>query len=411
MSNGSAGEQAIRQFTQGLTGGIALRTQLNEQKAKVDARLVEIEKGKKDDAMNKLTLGAKYIAIPGMEDFGRNLANEGSIALTGQGLSPEQMAGVGNKLDTHIKDMGKLNESFNDPKSPIYQNMERWAIGAENIRGKATATFGAGSEREKGALAGIERQEETFVSGQEATQAGLAAQRAQLGQVDPTQFGAIEEAGQLPELRRQQIEAAALGGTAGAKFLEAPKAPTLTEMKAEILSNLPPEEKKRFLLKPEVEINLGKPASAGERTAIAETRASIDALNNLKSLFDNEFVGPAGGRIGAIKNVFGLNPAKQEAFIAATSAFKNQVIKQITGAQMSEQEAERIMKQIPTETDAPSVWLAKFEQSIKNLKTVNDRRQEVLRQSGIRSPEDLQEGSVEDLSTLSNEELLKRLTQ
>lgn len=143
-----------------------------------------------------------------------------------------------------------------------------------------------------------------------------------------------------------------------------------------------------------VQINLGKPASAGERTAIAETRATIDELNNLKTLFDESFVGPLAGKIGAAKNIFGLNAPKREALIAATSAFKNQMIKAITGAQMSEPEAKRIMKQIPSETDAPSVWAAKWTQSVRNLETINNRRKEVLTQSGLRAPETLLPGDV-----------------
>lgn len=195
----------------------------------------------------------------------------------------------------------------------------------------------------------------------------------------------IPQEGELTPLQIRQ-QAAIAGGLTPAQVGELGEPPTLTELKAEVFEKLPPEDKRRILLKPEVEINLGKPPSPGERTAIAETEASIDALNNLKSLFDTDFVGPAGGRIGAIKNIFGLNPVRQEGFIAATAAFRNQVIKQITGAQMSEPEAERIMKQIPNETDAPSVWLSKYEQSIKNLETINSRRREVLRQVGLKVP-------------------------
>lgn len=223
-----------------------------------------------------------------------------------------------------------------------------------------------------------------------------------LGQV--ARIPALQEKGLISKEQAQEGRITGLegGGEAGQKILaEELTPPTLTQLKAEDYAKLPPEDRRKALLKAGIEINLGKPASAAERTAIAETRASIDALDNLKSLFDESFVGPAGGRVGAIKNVFGLNPPQQEAFLAATSAFKNQVIKEITGAQMSEQEAGRIMKQVPSETDAPSVWLSKYEQSINNLKTLNKRRQEVLKQSGLRVPED----TVSDVSTMSDAEL------
>ena len=135
-----------------------------------------------------------------------------------------------------------------------------------------------------------------------------------------------------------------------------------------------------------VNIEMGKPASAAERTAMATGAASIDTLNNLKTLFDEAFVGPFAGRAGTAKEIFGGNPQKQSEFIAATAAFKNQIIKEITGAQMSEPEAERIMKQVPDVNNPPSVWQARWKQSIGNIKRIQKRRAEVLRQSGLKVP-------------------------
>jgi len=140
--------------------------------------------------------------------------------------------------------------------------------------------------------------------------------------------------------------------------------------------------------KPMVEISLGKPASSAERTAIAETRASIDALDNLKSLFDSTKTrtGPIVGRVDPLKGLVGLTTDEQEGFMAATSAFKNAIIKEITGAQMSQEEAERIMKQVPDITDPSTRWEAKWEQSKKNLEFLQKRRAEILEQSGLRVP-------------------------
>jgi len=137
----------------------------------------------------------------------------------------------------------------------------------------------------------------------------------------------------------------------------------------------------------QVNITQEKPASAQERTAIATGRASIDSLNNLKDLYDKAFVGPLAGRVGKVKDVFGLNAQKQSEFYAATAAFKNQVIKEITGAQMSEVEARRIMKQVPDVDDPPTVWAAKWSQSKKNLEMLQRRRLEVLKQSNLKVPQ------------------------
>ena len=135
-----------------------------------------------------------------------------------------------------------------------------------------------------------------------------------------------------------------------------------------------------------ININMGKPPAAAERTALAEGAASIDALNNLNSLYKKTFVGPVAGRAGKARNVFGLNPEQQSNFLAATAAFRNSIIKQITGAQMSEPEAKRILKQIPDETDPPTVWKAKWQQSKKNIEMMQKRRKQVLKESGLKVP-------------------------
>jgi len=152
---------------------------------------------------------------------------------------------------------------------------------------------------------------------------------------------------------------------------------------------LVPEEKRAALaeeaiVKPATQIIM----SSTERQKIAETRASIDALDNLKSLFDSAQTktGPITGRISPIAGLVGMTTDEQESFMAATSAFKNAIIKEITGAQMSEQEASRIMKQIPDITDPSPRWKAKWEQSKKNLEFLQKRRLEILEQSGLRVP-------------------------
>jgi len=156
-----------------------------------------------------------------------------------------------------------------------------------------------------------------------------------------------------------------------------------------------------------VNINLGnKPASATERSAIAQARASISALNNLHGLFAKAYVGPAAGRTGKVGDVFGFNTKAQSQFNAATAAFKNLIIKQITGAQMGEAEATRILKQVPDVTNPPDVWEARWKESVKNIKFLQKEQLRVLAQSGIKVPS----GDVNitiKASDMSDDDLLK----
>ena len=137
-------------------------------------------------------------------------------------------------------------------------------------------------------------------------------------------------------------------------------------------------------------------ASASERTDIADARASEDALGNLKILFDEEFVGPFKGRVGKVRDTIGFNPQLQSEFLAATSAFTNAVIKQITGAQMSEPEAKRIMKQIPRPEDPPTVWAARHKQSLLNITAMKKRRLQILKESGIRYGPNKKDGLTQE---------------
>ncbi len=130
---------------------------------------------------------------------------------------------------------------------------------------------------------------------------------------------------------------------------------------------------------PSTTINL----APSEREAIASNLATDDALDNLLSLVDAKFIGPIEGRVGAVKDIFGFNTPQESEFRAATSTFRNQVIKEITGAQMSEKEATRILKQVPQENDPPSVWRAKWIQSKKNLERIRVRRAEVQRRARV----------------------------
>ena len=151
-----------------------------------------------------------------------------------------------------------------------------------------------------------------------------------------------------------------------------------------------------------VQINLGR-ASPTERTSIAETRASIDALNNIKELYDSAKTrtGIVVGRLDPVLGAFGLTTDEQENFMAATSAFRNQIIKEITGAQMSEVEAKRILKQVPQETDPPARWEAKWRQSKKNLEMLQKRRLEILQQSGLQVPG----GQTISIENMTDEEI------
>ena len=122
------------------------------------------------------------------------------------------------------------------------------------------------------------------------------------------------------------------------------------------------------------------PGNLGQRTI--EQEGTLDALGRLKEMFDQgakEDIGPAEGRARKAGQQVPGGAFVTERFAnfdAATRAFQNSMIKAITGAQMSEPEAQRIMGQIPNVTDNAMVWQAKYDQSVKNLEDLERRTRE-----------------------------------
>lgn len=115
------------------------------------------------------------------------------------------------------------------------------------------------------------------------------------------------------------------------------------------------------------------PAALAERVASAQT--SMATLDRLRQLYRPEYIGPLAGRQNQfIQGMPGMSADQGFAeFSAETATLKNAIIKAITGAQMSEPEAKRIMQQVPDVTDKPEVWIAKAASTERNLKELMAR--------------------------------------
>jgi len=102
----------------------------------------------------------------------------------------------------------------------------------------------------------------------------------------------------------------------------------------------------------------GGKLSAGLMERIAAGSNVLEGLQRLRTLKKDTWTGPLAGRAQSFLQSVPLVPSSKDfaAFKAETDAIKNQVIKSITGAQMSEKEVPRILGQVPLETDKDAVW-------------------------------------------------------
>lgn len=117
---------------------------------------------------------------------------------------------------------------------------------------------------------------------------------------------------------------------------------------------------------------------SGEKKAASDIEAAEAKIRNIQTLYNPEFVGPVQGRFNLAKiKTPGISIDKNLArFVAANTTLKNEVIKFITGAQMSEPEANRIMQQIPAMEDKPEVWEAKYDITLQNLQILKQKMAE-----------------------------------
>ena len=119
-------------------------------------------------------------------------------------------------------------------------------------------------------------------------------------------------------------------------------------------------------------------------TKIAEYENAARKITDLGTAYRPEFVGPVEGRWEKSKaqGVLSFLPFLQTPegygqFMALNADLKNSVIKLVTGAQMGVQEAQRILQQVPVETDKDELWAAKYEQTQKNTDFLLNRIREL----------------------------------
>lgn len=131
-----------------------------------------------------------------------------------------------------------------------------------------------------------------------------------------------------------------------------------------------------------------KPSST-EREKLAEGENTLASLDRLGQLYKPDFVGPMAGAKGTMREKFGgslgidpLSP-EQSRFRAESAAFKNAIIKAITGSTMGQDEQKRILQQIPDDFDPPQTWEGKYQATVENMMKHADIFKGVLKDTGV----------------------------
>ncbi len=138
-------------------------------------------------------------------------------------------------------------------------------------------------------------------------------------------------------------------------------------------------------------------------SSLAELGNAQQLLTNITKSFDPKYVGPVAARAGKMTQYAEslTEPQKVE-------FYKNSIIKAITGAQMSEVEAKRIIQQIPNENSSPTAFLAGIKRSyLMTDRKLNEMQKAISRSGGVVRGKNENPISEEDLNKLIETKLGK----
>ena len=166
-------------------------------------------------------------------------------------------------------------------------------------------------------------------------------------------------------------------------------------------------------------------APAAAQEALTNLQVSRDTLASIQEKYQDEFVGPVASRYKTVSQyVNTMTDEQQTAFKTELKAYQNATIKAITGAQMSEPEAKRLLLQMPDDTKSPKAFIQQLkvnEQQIQRqvaarLRVLEEGRnvfgkpvdETKLRQM-IDKKFNIKSSDTSDLSSMSTEDLFKQL--
>lgn len=127
---------------------------------------------------------------------------------------------------------------------------------------------------------------------------------------------------------------------------------------------------------------LGKPLPAGEMGKLSDLEVLLKNVDVARSNFDKEYVGPVAGRVGSMKEQVVDIPEKQVTFYAAVRDAKDALLRARSGAQINEQEYQRLVKFLPDENLPPANFIARLNRFEKELQTTITVKRSTLKSGG-----------------------------
>ena len=153
---------------------------------------------------------------------------------------------------------------------------------------------------------------------------------------------------------------------------------------------------------------------------LIQSRESLDRMDQIVSEFKPEYL-TIGDKIETSllgwqeKAGMTLDPSQKEALAARATFFQktydsvNRTIRDMTGAQMNEHEAGRLMKGMPNQDDSPTEFMAKMQSVIGQIKSYDRIYRETMGQGLGPAEEAAPPAGASPIESMSDEDLKKAL--
>ena len=114
--------------------------------------------------------------------------------------------------------------------------------------------------------------------------------------------------------------------------------------------------------------------TAGDRDFLTQAEGLSKIISDIESGYDESYVGPIQGRVGGIQSVTTGNTPEEASFRASVSSLKNQLLKMRSGAAVTPSEFDRILTELPNESDPEENFLAKLQKTKENINLLKTTR-------------------------------------
>ena len=141
--------------------------------------------------------------------------------------------------------------------------------------------------------------------------------------------------------------------------------------------------------------------SKSQQDTLEGLEDGIKALGESINKHDPSFTGPIQGRTGSLQEKSGFISPEEATFRSIAEKFKNALIKARSGAAVSQQEMERMIREVGSYNMEDDAYLAVVQNNLRFLKNKKDRYREILRANRTLLPGEIPTFDSEEQANLA----------